>query len=125
MAIDDKCVPTKDRERSSYANDECHGWHKQTRNIKGARTPSAAMAFNFILEKILTGVSFDNVESTQLSESIERLEFFNGLSSVKLIDITCVSSTKWNVAEADIEETILFENGEVILFENGEAIIFE
>jgi len=114
------------KDDNSFDCDSTLGWFRKTRDIAGPTLPSAALAFNFIIESLLASTTWNNVTRTKPSDSIERLEFFNDTTSMKIVDIELISATEWKVSVVSVaEEPILFEDGEAITFEDGEAIIFE
>lgn len=82
--------------------------------------PFSHLAFSYIIETMLTAVTWDNVR-TSFSGNKEILEFLNGASVVKTIDIT-YDGLSYTIEEG-ADSFILLDDGFFLLQDNGDKII--
>jgi hypothetical protein len=100
--------------------DDCQGEYLQTRDIWGPQTPSAAMAFNYVVVHLMTGVAWTRFSITASSLSAtEDLKFYVGNDLVKQIRITCQPAGSDTEIIIGDPEFILTEAGDFLLQETG------
>lgn len=110
--------PTKDLINGAMSDLDIGNGTSHT--VHTTERPFSHLAFSYVIESLLTGETWDNVEATY-SGTREVLTFKNNTTTVKTINID-YNGLGYTISEA-ADEFLVQQNGDFVLQQNGDRII--
>ena len=119
------CKTLTGKQKESFEYDQCEGYYRKTRDVAGPQRPSGPMAFNYIVDHLLTGISWDEVRMTTNpnTNNFELMNFYYEGSIVKQIFIECVQDGAEIRTQIADPSFLLLENDDFLLTEDDCKII--